>query len=156
MRAAFDKAADGTQYVTLAGSIDENADLESIFSKFTGATTLNLRGIERVNSMGVHRLVPLITAFTANHRLVIEELSYALVQNANFVANLFGTATVRSCVAPYYCSTCKDNCSVTVTADEVAARGYEPPPKRCAHCSSALEFDELDGYFAFFKNRTRR
>jgi hypothetical protein len=148
--------ADGTQYVSLAGSIDENADLESVFSRFTGETTLNLRGVERVNSMGVHRWVPLVTAYTAGHRLVIEEISYALVQNANFVANLFGSAIVRSCVAPYFCSGCKENCSVTVTAEEVVSHGFEPPAKRCVRCNSALEFDELDGYFAFFKSRTRR
>ena len=156
LRASFDKAADGTQLVTLVGSIDENADLEGVFSRFTGDTTLNLRGVERVNSMGVHRWVPLITAFTARHRLIVEEISYALVQNANFVANLFGSATIRSCVAPYYCTACKDNCSVAVSAEEVAAHGFDPPPKRCVRCNSALEFDELDGYFAFFKSRSRR
>jgi len=157
LRAAFDVAPDGTQRLALAGSIDENADLDSIFSKLTGDTVLNLRGIDRVNSMGVHRWVPIVTAFTARHRLLIEEISYALVQNANFVANLFGSATVVSCIAPYYCSTCKDNCSVTVTGEEVAAHGFEEPPsKRCVRCNSVMEFDELDGYFAFFKSRSRR
>jgi len=106
--------------------------------------------------MGVHRWVPLVTQFSSRHRLDIDEISYALVQNANVVANLFGTAIVRSCVAPYYCSTCNENCSLTVTMEEVFAYGSDPPPKLCARCHAVMEFDELDGYFSFFKARTKR
>jgi hypothetical protein len=145
----------GMRFVALSGSIDENADLQGLFAQLDGDAIMNLRDIERVNSMGVHRWIPLVTAFAAHHRLVFEELSYALVQNANVVANLFGTAHVRSCMAPYFCAHCKDNCSVAVTGEEVVASRYGPPVKRCAQCGLVMEFDELDGYFTFFKQRSR-
>ena len=139
--------------VALIGAIDENSDLQGVFSRLTGDTVLNMLNVERVNSMGVHRWIPIVVRFSAQHRLVLDQISYALVQNANVVANMFGTAYVRSCMAPYFCSRCKDNATITVTKDDVAAAGNEPPPKSCLRCGSVMEFDELDGYFSFFKIR---
>lgn len=145
------------QRVVISGSIDENADLEAIFAKLEPLpTVVNLRDIERVNSIGVHRWIPLVTAAAKRHPLEIEEISYALVQNANVVANLFGTATLHSCMAPYFCARCNDNLTVVVTAEEVAETEFRPPAKRCVRCNSEMELDELDGYFALFKNRARR
>ena len=155
LRVAIEAGPDG-QHVALAGSIDENSDLAGMFAQLVGPAVINLRHIERVNSMGVHRWVPLVTQFSARHPLAIDEISYALVQNANVVANLFGTAVVRSCVAPYFCSACNDNCSVVVTMEEVAACAGGPPVKHCGRCRAAMEFDELDGYFSFFKTRSKR
>jgi hypothetical protein len=156
LKAEFGQQADGTSVVSLSGSIDENADLQSVFSRLDRATILNLQKIERVNSMGVHQWIPIVTKFAAKHRLIIEEISYSLVQNANVVANLFGTAQVRSCMAPYYCGRCKENFTIKVTGEEVAGAPTGPPEKTCGRCSSVLEFDELDGYFEFFKGRSRR
>lgn len=153
LRITTAQAPDGYQLVALAGAIDENADLEGMFAQLTGDTILNMRSVDRLNSMGVHRWVPFVSRFSARHRLVIEEISYAVVQNANAVANLFGSARVRSCMAPYYCSVCKDNCTMTVTVREVAESRQDPPPKRCLRCATAMEFDELDGYFSFFKSQ---
>lgn len=152
----FEQAPDGRQAVALAGSIDENSDLDGLFAKLVGPAVMNMQQVERVNSMGVHHWIPLVTRFTAQHPLEIHEISYALVQNANVVANLFGSATIASCMAPYFCGRCKDNCTVAVTAHEVAEAGSGPPAKSCGRCKTAMEFDELDGYFAFFKNRPRR
>lgn len=155
LHAVFEKRTDGPQLVSLSGAIDENADLGGVFSQLTGDTILNMRGVERVNSMGVHHWIPIATAFAAKHRLYIDEISYAFVQNANVVANLFGAARVRSCMAPYYCASCKKNYTLPVTDKEVADAGDAPPPKLCERCNAALDFDELDGYFSFFKRAVR-
>lgn len=141
--------------VTWAGAIDESSNLEGVFAKLTRDALFNMRDVERVNSMGVHQWIPLVTRFSAKHRLVIDEISYALVQNANVVANLFGTARVRSCMAPYFCAACKININLSVAREEALAASDEPPAKQCPRCGSALEFDELDGYFQFFKTRAR-
>jgi hypothetical protein len=154
--AQIEQGSDGWQRATLAGSIDENADLQGLFAKLTGDAVLNMQQVERVNSMGVHRWIPLATAFSQKHRLMIDEISYALVQNANVVANLFGAGMVRSCSAPYFCGRCKINCTVIVTCEEVIAAGFSAPERQCSRCNSVMEFDELDGYFGFFRPRTRR
>jgi hypothetical protein len=152
LRSEF-KRANGQLTVVLAGAIDENADLADVFTRLSEDATFNMQGVERVNSMGVHRWIPLVTQASREHRLAIEEISYALVQSANSVANMFGSAPVRSCMAPYFCARCKDNFTVTVRQDEVAAAGHKPPQKQCTQCAQLMEFDELDGYFGFFKNR---
>ncbi|MDB4961832.1 MAG: hypothetical protein JWP01_1831 [Myxococcales bacterium] len=141
--------------MTLSGTVDENSDLETPFAKLNGDLVINMKDVERVNSMGVHLWIPVMARLSAKHRVVVEEISYAFVFNANAVANLFGAARVVSCGAPYYCAACKDHVMVKVTADEVAASGGAPPSKRCPKCTAALEFDELDGYFSFFKNRSQ-
>lgn len=141
--------------VTLSGAIDENAKLEALFAQLTGDTVFNMRNVERVNSMGVHRWIPLIARLSAKHKVTFEEISYALVQNANVVANLFGAGHVRSCMAPYFCAKCKTNVTVTVTQQEVSSALHAPPIKFCERCKGQLEFDELDNYFGFFKARGR-
>jgi len=153
LQARFETGPAGFGLVVLAGAIDENSDLVGLFERMTGDTVLNMRAVERVNSMGVHGWIPWVTRFSANHLLMIDEISYALVQSANAVANMFGSAQVRSCMAPYFCATCKDNVTVAVTSYEVASTGWTAPAKQCARCGSAMEFDELDGYFDFFKMR---
>lgn len=142
-----------TTHVTLHGAIDENSKLEALFAQLTGDTVLNMRNVERVNSMGVHRWIPLVAKLTAKHEVMFDEISYAIVQNANVVANLFGAGQVRSCMAPYFCAKCKANVTLTVTQQEVAMSLHAPPPKMCERCNGLLEFDELDNYFGFFKAR---
>jgi hypothetical protein len=153
LRVKVEKAPGGGSRVTMSGTIDENSDLDAAFSKLSGDMVINMKDVERVNSMGVHLWIPVMARLSANHRVVVEEISYAFVFNANAVANLFGSAQVVSCTAPYYCAKCKDHVMVKVTVDEVAAAGGAPPQKRCARCTAAMEFDELDGYFSFFKTR---
>lgn len=152
LRATIEGNGTSTQ-VTLSGALDENAKLEALFAQLSGDTVFNMRDVERVNSMGVHRWIPLITKLSAKHKVMFDEISYALVQNANVVANLFGSGHVRSCMAPYFCSKCKANVTLAVTQQEVASAMHEPPAKTCDRCKGQLEFDELDNYFGFFKAR---
>lgn len=142
--------------IVLSGAIDENSDLKGVFAQIVSDVTINMRGIERINSMGVHNWIPVITKAASQHSVALEEISYAIVQNAVAVANLFGAADVRSCMAPYFCATCKDNFTITVTREEVFQAGNDAPLKRCTRCQSPMEFDELDGYFSFFKARKAR
>ncbi len=153
LRATFDTKSAGVLRLVLSGAIDENSDLENVFARITGNAVINMRAVDRINSMGVHYWIPLVVRTSAHHRLVFEEISYAMVQNAVAVANMFGTAELSSCMAPYSCATCKGNFTVTVTRDEVIASSPEAPVKRCARCQTPMEFDELDGYFSFFKIR---
>lgn len=153
LRSRFEIAPDGRTRVELSGAIDENSDINGVFSQMAGPVVLNMRGVERVNSMGVHRWVPHVTRYSAQYPLAIEDISYSLVQNANAVANMFGTAKITSCMAPYFCASCNDNVTISVTADDVAVAGQAPPVKQCGRCRAVMEFDELDGYFAFFKDR---
>jgi len=69
---------------------------------------------------------------------------------ANYVANLFGGAQIESCIAPYYCESCRKNQMMLVHASELDS---VPPQRSCPKCSSPLIFDELDEYFRFLIRR---
>ena len=151
LRSTFENAPDGWLRVTLSGALDESADLAGLFARVDRDCVINLRDVERVNSMGVHNWLVCMTRTPPRHRLAIEEVSYGLVQNAIAVANFFGNADVRSCMAPYACARCDRHVMMSVLRDEVLALGGQPPAKQCTKCGSPMEFEEIDGYFSFFR-----
>lgn len=146
-------AVEGSQRtrVRLAGAIDEQVDVAAVLGGFTTpVVVLNLRGIERINSVGVHRWIPAIRALAAGRQVVVEEVSYAVATQANYVANLLTPAVVESCLAPYYCPNCDHPATYVVTAAELAATPGTPT-RSCERCGEPMEFDELDDYFMFLR-----
>lgn len=138
--------------VELSGAIDESADLGDVFRAIDGDALFDLSGIERINSIGVLRWVSAFVPHTETHEVIIEAVSYPMMLQANCVANLFGSASVRSCLAPYFCPTCKDHQMVLVTVDQLAAAEGSAPAVSCQRCRTLLDFDELDVYFQFFRS----
>jgi hypothetical protein len=142
-------SADGTVSIILGGTIDERTDLESVFKSLSGPITFNLRGIERINSIGIARWIATFSDYTHRFSAIVEEVSYPIAVQANAISNLLGAAKVKSCLAPYYCSRCSQNFMVVVTAADVAAASGAIPEKRCTTCKSIMPFDDLDNYFSF-------
>lgn len=151
LRSKIEPADDGAVRVHLTGSIDESSDLDSAFAEVEGRCILDLEGVERINSMGIHRWIPVVARLAAENELTVERLSYPVALQANVVANLFGGAPVRSCLAPYFCNTCQDDRTALVTAEEVASANGAAPEKHCEVCNDPMEFDELDTYFLFLR-----
>ena len=143
---------DGDRFqVKLSGAMDEESDLKSIFAELNGNTTFDLGGIERVNSMGIHLWIPLITELSNQHEVLIERIAYPMVLQANTVANLFGQARVTSCFAPYFSPAVHENFMVEVKAEEV--EDGTAPVKMCPETGEEMEFDELDSYFYFLQRQ---
>jgi hypothetical protein len=136
--------------ILLSGTVDEHAHVGAAFGAIDGPTVINMRGVERINSMGVHRWLTAFAELTARHAIVVEEVPYAVAMQANMVASFFGTAEVRSAIAPYYCAACKASHQVVVDRSELG-EGNTAPAKPCPSCKRPMEFEELDGYFSFFE-----
>ena len=153
LRAEVTRRPDGTIHAALIGALDERSDVAQLFAELDADTTINLRRVERVNSIGIHRWIPCITKLSGERRVEVEEIPYSLVLSANSVADLFGAAVVRSCLAPYYCDRCGHDRIVVVTSEDVVAAGRGVPERRCPDCSGAMAFDELDTYFKFMRPR---
>jgi len=141
------RGAEGTLRVRLSGALDEGSDPAALLGAIGGDVVLDLRGISRVNSIGIHRWIPAIARLSRAHRVAVEAVPYCLVLPANAVTGLFGRATIRSCLAPYACARCGTDRIVEVTAPELGPAG--PPVRPCPECSGRLQFDELDQYFDF-------
>jgi len=151
LKSDIKKDDSGRYIVTLSGAMDEESDLKSIFAELQGPTTFDLGGIERVNSMGIHLWIPLITELSNAHDVLIERIAYPMVLQANTVANLFGKARVTSCFAPYFSPAVHENFMVEVKADEV--KDGTAPVKLCPESGEEMEFDELDSYFYFLQRQ---
>lgn len=152
IRADVERLADGTLRLTLHGALDERSDLGAIFGAVDADVTLNLRGVERINSLGIHKWVTAIGPLSEARRVRLEQIPYPLVLSANAVANLFGQATPVSCMAPYFCEPCGESRTEVVQTSEVSPTGAAPA-RSCSVCGGPLSFDELDTYFRFLRVR---
>jgi hypothetical protein len=150
LRVAVERREPGLECVRLAGSISEGADLAGMFANIKSDVVINMREVERMNSMGVHRWIPLLEECGRRVTVLLEELSYAVVMQANCVANLIRPTAVRSLMAPYFCSQCNQARMMVVPAAEVATT-TGVPARTCEACGASMEFDELDNYFAFLR-----
>jgi anti-anti-sigma regulatory factor len=57
LRTKIDQDSDGCARVTLSGAMDEATDLDEAFATLDCDTVFDLSGVERINSIGVHRWV---------------------------------------------------------------------------------------------------
>src|SRR5262245_43307807 len=96
LRPSLKRNPDGSIHLSLEGAMDERSDFDGIFASLDADTTFNLRGVERVNSIGIHRWIPHVSRLSEERKVGIEEIPYPLVLGANSVANLFGQATLLS------------------------------------------------------------
>ncbi len=143
---------DGEKFlVKLEGAMDEESDLKAVFSELDGPTVFDLGAIQRVNSMGIHLWIPLMTELSEKHEVLIERIAYPMVLQANTVANLFGKARVTSCFAPYFSPAVHENFMIEVQSTEVV--DGTAPVKLCPETGEEMEFDELDSYFYFLQRQ---
>lgn len=138
----------------LRGVIDERADLEAVFRHLACPVSINLGGVERINSIGVNRWIQIFSAYATRHPTTLEHLSYAMVMQANSIANMFSVARILSCLAPYYCDRCATTTTAVVTAEDVASSHPAVPEKTCPTCGTKMAFDELDSYFDFIMRKS--
>jgi hypothetical protein len=144
--------ADGSVSIHLRGTIDERADIERLFTTLTGPLRFNLREVERINSIGIARWISNFADYSKRFPTVVEEVSYAFAIQANAIANLFGKATVTSCLAPYFCGRCAQSRMCLVTREELLSARDRAPERRCSVCESVMPFDDLESYFNFLSD----
>ena len=150
MLQAVRATSEGVLRITLTGVIDDLVDLPPLFGNLPKKVAIDLRGIERINSIGVRNWVELMGKVSADREITIEAVSYPIVMQAICVRRFFGGAKVRSCMAPYFCPKCRRLDNVVVWREEVV---NGPAEKKCGSCSEPMYFDELDQYFSIFQEK---
>ena len=139
--------------IHLTGSIDEHSRIEEVVGSIKEDASLDLSQIDRINSVGLIIWLKSMGQLTKTYRISVDVISYCLATYANQLLDLFGTAPIRACMAPYYCPKCKTNCEVLVSAVEVRAAKGAPPAKQCPKCNAPMDFDEMDQYFEFLRGQ---
>jgi hypothetical protein len=140
---------DGVTSIRLTGTIDERSELITLFKSLSGPVSFNLSGIERINSIGILHWITNFAEYTHRFPTTVEQVSYPFAIQANAIANLFGRATIESCLAPYFCSRCGQSRMSLVAHDDLQASKGQPPERRCPSCDAVMAFDDLDTYFHF-------
>jgi anti-anti-sigma factor len=136
-------------HIDLHGAINEHTDLDALASSLRGATTLDARDVDYINSIGVRTWIRFARRCDADGvQLTLVALSPVLVAQMNMIAGFMGGAKVRSVLAPFVCPEChRAQCTlIDLDGDVTASLGV---PVVC-DCGAVMEFDDLpDQYFAF-------
>ena len=137
--------AAGETMLSLAGSIDEQADLTPLREVASGALVLDLGGVDRINSVGVREWIRALQAIPEAVTVTWVATSVALVSQLGMIANFHGRSRIRSFYAPYWCAACQAEQRFLLTPADVATAA---PRFTCPRCAGPLELDELEAdYF---------
>ncbi|HET6612861.1 MAG TPA: hypothetical protein VFG83_12765 [Kofleriaceae bacterium] len=135
--------------MTLAGIIDETADLSPAVAPPGAPVIIDAGAVENINSLGVRGWVHFIDALCAQSPTVIlRRLSPVLVIQASMISNFLGTAAVESFFTPWFCNQCDNDYSELYAIDAVI-----PQAVTCPRCQSAMVLDgDRDSYLGFRQN----
>jgi anti-anti-sigma regulatory factor len=138
----------------VGGSIDEQAQLAPLVRwTVNGVLTLDLGGVQFINSLGVREWVRLQTAAREAHvRLELLRVAEVLIHQLNIVPAARAASTVTSFYATYLCDHCGEEHDelIDVEANRVALAAMKAPSAMCRACkkpSVLAEAPEL--YFSF-------
>jgi hypothetical protein len=135
----------------LSGILNEYADFDALLAK-AAPLKLNMRGVSRLNSIGIRNLLKFIGDWGAKPFEYIECPS-EFVDQINMIPSLLGakkTGKVVSLFVPYACENCDNEPEVLCPIGDFAgvAAGGEPAPRKCDKCQGKLTV-LTDSFFVF-------
>jgi hypothetical protein len=141
-------------HLTLAGAIDENAQLVRLLDHAKDQRlVMDLGGITFINSLGIRQWIRMQqSAEGAQIRLELLRVAEPLVHQLNIMPAARGVSIVTSFFAPYEC----DNCDAEhLMLLDVRTHGADiakkvAPAMKCPDCNHNMDFaDPPDLYFMF-------
>lgn len=133
--------ADGQ--VTLAGVIDERADLSFLSGLAGPKVVLNMRGVRRINSYGVRLWIEQIRKVPLGVAIEVIEVPPPIVDQINMVHGFMGAGRIVSFYVPYICTNCEEYRELLMTtADGKTRKGL--PEVKCTACDSVMEVDDVE------------
>ncbi len=149
---AIDHRADG-DVVTLAGVIDEAADLSPLAGLGGRPLELDLRGIQRINSSGVRTWIDFVRAVPPTTPMRFVRCPPAIVDQCNMVHGFLGHGRLESFYAPLACRECDEQVEQLYATAVVQAGAGALPPTPCPRCRRPMAIDDLeDQYLSFVRD----
>jgi anti-anti-sigma regulatory factor len=132
------------------GQLDEHSDFRLLLPQVPKKVTLDLEGIERINSSGVRQWIDFVDELRlAGVDFVLDRCSLAVVAQLNMVVNFGGKAPVLSLFAPYHCESCdEERLRWLKVHSGIAMELSQTFP--CPVCSTPMELDDLPARFLAF------
>lgn len=135
----------------LSGRIEAQFDLEPVDAPQASRIVVDLKEVERINSVGVRRWTRFVDELQQTGcDIVFERCSSAMVQQFNMIPATYRSAKIRSVMLPYQCEAC----------GHFTERLYDDRPPNpdsiaeeidCPECDDVMWFDDLpEFYFAFW------
>ena len=129
--------------MTLAGCIDERADLSPIRSVSAGTLVLDLAGVTRINSVGVREWIKAMKGFPSTVSVTWVNVAECLVAQLSMIANFSGPARIATFFAPYFCDDCGHEERHLMTVAEVSTSATAPA-QSCGICGAQMAFDDIE------------
>jgi len=157
----YTSMAEENETIYIKGAINEEWDTSRLFQEEKSPLLLNMKEVERINSMGVRVWVETLRKLS-DFQVIIEECPPIFVDQCNMISELLGNQQVRihSFYANYYCQDDDHEEKVLLTEGTHYHWGegiiQEPKPP-CPVCSQPMELDDdPESYFQFLLNLNRR
>jgi hypothetical protein len=149
---AIEHAADGDR-VTLAGVLDEAADLSPLAALGGRPLEIDLRGVQRINSSGVRTWIDVVRALPRATPLRFVRCPPPIVDQCNMVVGFLGHGRLESFYAPLACAECDEQLEQLYATAAVKAAGGVLPPTPCPRCRRPMAIDDLaDQYLQFVRD----
>jgi hypothetical protein len=141
---------DGEDYVTLAGVIDENADLSPLTRLGQRPVRIHMKGVRRINSFGVRSWIDAIRQIHPATRLRIIHAPPPVVDQCNMVNGFCGHGKLESFYAPMTCTECDEQVDQLFETAACRANGGRLPQTPCPRCGRPMEVDDLEEQYLLF------
>ena len=98
---------DGLPVIAIEGSIVETSNLQGLLAEVPQKATLDLYGVDYINSAGTREWINFLTLVSeAGKEVSFVRCSVAFVRLFNIVANVAEKYHIASIMAPYVCPDC--------------------------------------------------
>lgn len=143
--------ADDVTQVEIIGELNEQTDLMPLVSELSGAVTLHLGQVKRINSCGVREWIQFVRKLSESAQVSFSHCSIVCVNQLNMIRNFRGDADILSFYAPYVCEDCDLDLQKLIDVKRDLAAGTERLPEfRCDECGEPLEFDDFPSRYLSF------
>lgn len=136
--------------VTLAGVIDEAADLRPLAALGGRPIEIDLRGVQRINSSGVRTWIDVIRGLPAAVPLRFVRCPPPIVDQCNMVVGFLGHGRLESFYAPLTCRECDEQVEQLVATAAVRAGHGRLPPTPCPRCQRPMVIDDLEDQYLLY------
>ena len=140
--------------VTLNGQLDEDATFESV--KFTDpqGVTIDLKGINSINSCGIREWIKWIKEVPPAAKIIYKNCPKVIIDQINMVVGFLPeNASVQSFYVPYYCeSSGSEKMVLFESGKEFTGGEIKEPEVKCDETGDEMEMDVIESkYFGFLK-----
>ena len=145
--------------VILRGPINEYflEQVTALVSSVGKVVTLDLGGVESINSAGVRCFLEFVRNFADERVIVIERCSPVFINQVNLIPDIAANAQIISFFADYYCDDCdREAWQLFEVAQGLEAITGAIGKQNCGGCEKPLELQgDADLYLRFLKRMKR-